>query len=116
MTFGETIYGLAAALAVIGVILKSCDRLLVSMMSAEVRDRFQYPSFQPALGVSGRLRGAVALGMRYLGVLLMGSLIIIPAVRGRNRSRAVLGSNVLAASAHSPLGPITVAIAGGLSF
>lgn len=43
------------------------------------RDRFRHRSGFTAIVIYDRLRSGLALGMRYLGVLLMGSLIIIPA-------------------------------------
>jgi ABC-type Mn2+/Zn2+ transport system permease subunit len=41
----------------------------------------------------------VALGLRYLGVLLMGSLIIIPAATARRLSRSLSGMLGIAAAA-----------------
>jgi len=70
----------------------------------------------------------MALGLRYLGVLLMGSLIIIPAATAKRLSRnldqmlmtaaviamtvTVLGS-ALATFLHKPTGPLIVTLAAG---
>ena len=131
MTTGETIFGLVAALSVIGFILKARDRLLLSMVSADIAIASGIPVSSLQLTFLIAFAVTVALGMRYLGVLLMGSLIIIPAVVAKRLARSIdgmfavavaaalcstLGGNVLAASVHRPSGPIIVAIAGGLFF
>ena len=74
---------------------------------------------------------AVALGLRYLGVLLMGSLIIIPATTARYVARSLRGMLVwavalsvgsgstllgalLGPAVHVPSGPLTITIAAAL--
>jgi len=130
-TPAETLFGLVAALAVAGFILKARDRLLISLVSTEVAIasdigvRILDLAFLIAFAVT------VALGMRYLGVLLMGSLIIIPATIAKRLARSIdgmfaiavvaaLASTVLgtwiAALAHRPSGPVIVVIAGSLFF
>lgn len=131
MTLAETIFGLVAALAVTGFILMERDRLLVSLVSHEV-------AIASGIGVTSlhltfltAFAVTVALGMRYLGVLLMGSLIIIPAVVAKRVARSIdqmfavaigaalastLVGSWLAGLTHRPSGPIIVAIAGGLFF
>lgn len=127
----EVIFGLGAALAVTGFIAVARDRLLVSLVSADVgiASGIHVQSLQLAFLIAFAV--TVALGMRYLGVLLMGSLIIIPAVVAKRVAQSIdtmfavaigvalfstLVGNVLAAFAHRPSGPIIVAIAGGLFF
>ena len=131
MTIAETLFALIAALAVAGFIFKERDRLLVSLVSTEVAVasgigvRSLYLSFLVAFAVT------VALGVRYLGVLLMGSLIIIPATVAKRLARSIdgmfavavgaaLASTLLgtwiAAVVQRPSGPVIVAIAGGLFF
>jgi zinc transport system permease protein len=131
MTLAETIFGLTAALAVIGFIFNARDRLLVSMVSADVAIASGIPVANLQLAFLIAFAVTVALGMRYLGVLLMGSLIIIPAVVAKRVARSIdgmfavaimaalfstLAGNALAASTHRPSGPIIVAIAGCLFF
>src|ERR1039458_2050091 len=78
MTIAETIFALVAALAVIAFILKARDRLLVSLVSTEVAIASGIGVTSLQLSFLVAFAVTVALGMRYLGVLLMGSLIIIP--------------------------------------
>jgi ABC-type Mn2+/Zn2+ transport system permease subunit len=74
---------------------------------------------------------AVALGLRYLGVLLMGSLIIIPAATARYLARSLdgmlgmavtfavastLAGGALAARIHRPSGPVIIAVAAAFFF
>jgi ABC-type Mn2+/Zn2+ transport system permease subunit len=71
----------------------------------------------------------VALGLRYLGVLLMGSLIIIPAATAKYVARTLTGMLVgavvfailatlagvlLAGIVHKPTGPVTIGVAASL--
>ncbi len=131
LTSGEAVFGAIAALSVVGFTLKARDRLLLSLISADlatasrVRVRALDLAFLLAFAVT------VALGMRYLGVLLMGSLIIIPATLAKRLTRDIdtmfvvavgaalvttLSGAWVAAATHRPSGPVIVAIAGGLFF
>jgi zinc transport system permease protein len=71
----------------------------------------------------------VALGLRYLGVLLMGSLIIIPAATAKRLARDLSGMLVIsvivavastllgtyaAVLLHRETGPLIITVAGGL--
>jgi len=131
MTTVETIFGLVAAFAVTGFILIARDRLLVSLVSGEVAiaSGIRVASLQLAFLIAFAV--TVALGMRYLGVLLMGSLIIIPAVVAKRVARSIDGMFATAIGAallstllgswiatveQRPSGPVIVAIAGGLFF
>ena len=131
MTTVETIFGLVAAFAVTGFILIARDRLLVSLVSGEVAiaSGVRVASLQLAFLIAFAV--TVALGMRYLGVLLMGSLIIIPAVVAKRIARSIDGMFATAIGAallstllgswiatveQRPSGPVIVAIAGGLFF
>jgi len=131
MTTVETIFGLVAAFAVTGFILIARDRLLVSLVSGEVAiaSGIRVASLQLAFLIAFAV--TVALGMRYLGVLLMGSLIIIPAVVAKRIARSIDGMFATAIGAallstllgswiatveQRPSGPVIVAIAGGLFF
>jgi ABC-type Mn2+/Zn2+ transport system permease subunit len=131
LTGSETLFGLGAAVAVTVFVLIMRDRLLIALVSADIAT---------ALGISvARLQllflfafaVTVALGMRYLGVLLMGSLIIIPATVAKRVARSIDGmfgvaiatallSTVagtwLAAAQRLPSGPVIVAIGGGVFF
>lgn len=131
MPTSETIFAIVAALAVTGFILKTRDRLLVSLISTDVAIASGIHVTGLQLSFLVAFAVTVALGMRYLGVLLMGSLIIIPAVVAKRLARSIdgmfaisigaavastlLGSSI-AALTHQLSGPIIVAIAGGLFF
>ena len=131
MTIAEILFALVAALPVAGFILKAQDRLLVSLVSTEVAVasgigvRSLQLSFLVAFAVT------VASGMRYLGVLFMSSLIIIPAMVAKRFARSIdgmfgiavcaaLDSRLLgtwiAALVQRPSGPVVMAFAGGLFF
>jgi ABC-type Mn2+/Zn2+ transport system permease subunit len=71
----------------------------------------------------------IALGLRYLGALLMGSLIIIPATTAKRMARTLTGmlvwaagvavvdtvlGTILARLIHRPTGPVIISVATGL--
>jgi ABC-type Mn2+/Zn2+ transport system permease subunit len=73
----------------------------------------------------------IALGLRYLGVLLMGSLIIIPAATAKHLARglgsmlvvavavavsATLGGTALARALQRETGPVIITVAAGVFF
>jgi ABC-type Mn2+/Zn2+ transport system permease subunit len=131
MTTADTAFGLLAALAVTVFILKARDRLLVSLVSTDVAIASGIGVTSLQLSFLVAFAVTVALGMRYLGVLLMGSLIIIPATAAKRLARSIDGMFAIAVGAAlaSTLlgswiaalterlsGPIIVAIAGGLFF
>jgi ABC-type Mn2+/Zn2+ transport system permease subunit len=125
----ETLAGLGAAVLVIGFLLFSESSLVITLVS---------PDLARTSGVRvGRLNLlfllafslTVALGLRFLGVLLMGSLIIIPAAAAKHLASS-LGSmkllavgiavvaTVLGATLSPGLGlaagPLTIALAAGI--
>lgn len=92
----ELVLGLAGAAGVIAFVLAMRHRLVLALVS---------PDLARAAGIHvGRLSlfyllafsFTVALGLRYLGVLLMGSLIIIPAATAKHATRSL--SSMLAAA------------------
>ena len=118
--------GLAGALAVIGFVLVARDRLIVTLVSrdlaitAGVRVRRVDLVFLLAFALT------VGLGLRYMGVLLMGSLIIVPAATARRIARdlgqmlalsaafallATLLGSALASRAGRESGPVIVTVA-----
>jgi zinc transport system permease protein len=131
MGLGEMAFGLSAAAAVIAFIVLARDRLLVAMVSREVAIASGIHVGAVELSFLLAFTLTVALGMRYLGVLLMGSLIIIPATVAKRLARgidsmfaiavavaltATLSGTWLAAFSHRPSGPLIVTIAGGIFF
>jgi ABC-type Mn2+/Zn2+ transport system permease subunit len=122
----ETVLGLAAALLVVGFVLRARSRLLIALVSPDLARTAAIDV--PRLDLLYLLAFAltVALGLRYLGVLLMGSLIIIPAAAARHLTRSLdamlavavglataatllgtLGAPVL----HVPSGALVIAVA-----
>jgi zinc transport system permease protein len=131
ITTGEMIFGLAAALAVAGFILRARAPLLVSLVSTDVAIASGISVTRLELSFLIAFALTVALGMRFLGVLLMGSLIIIPATVAKRLAKSVNGMLVvavgialfstligswIAVAAHRTSGPIIVIIAGTFFF
>ncbi len=122
----QSALGAAAALAVIAFVLASRDRLVVSLISPDIArtSGIRVAALDLAFLVAFSL--TVALGLRFLGVLLMGSLIIIPAatakrLAGSLRSMFAISVAIAVASAtagtflgaalHRPPGPIAILVA-----
>ena len=129
MTAAETIFGLAGASAVVLFIVTQRDRLTVMLVS---------PDVARTAGINVRLMNLLylqafalttALGLRYLGVLMMGALIIIPPATAKrlagNLTQMLLTSALVAAAAtaaghaiaarlHRETGPIIVTVAAAL--
>jgi ABC-type Mn2+/Zn2+ transport system permease subunit len=125
----EAIFGLSAAAAVIAVMLRERNRLIISVVS---------PDIARTVGINIRRLNflylevfalTVALGLRYLGVLLMGSLVIIPAATAKRLSRnlgqmliiavtissaVTLAGAMLAPTLNREMGPIIVTLAAGV--
>jgi ABC-type Mn2+/Zn2+ transport system permease subunit len=127
----EAISGLVAAAAVIAFMLIAKDRMLISLVSAEVAATAGINVQRLNLAYLVAFATTVALGLRFLGVLLMGSLIIIPAATAKRMARNIsqmleiaVGTAVfstltgtwIAMSMHRPTGPIIITIAGALFF
>jgi zinc transport system permease protein len=122
----EVVFGFVAAIVVIVFVLRRKDALVVSLVS---------PDIARTAGVNVRLLNllylqmfalTVALGLRYLGVLLMGSLIIIPAATAKRLSNnlnqmltfaavaalvATLAGSGVAQWLHRDTGPLIVTLA-----
>ncbi len=127
----ETALGLAGALAVIAFLLTRRDRLVIALVSADIARTVGIAVVRLELLYLLAFALTVALGLRYLGVLLMGSLIIIPAATAKYLARSldgmlaiavgvavlstVLGEH-LAARLHRPTGPVIIAVAATFFF
>lgn len=92
----ETGLGTAAALVVVAFVLRARHRLVIALVSRDLAGTAGVDV--PRLDLLYLLAFAVtvALGLRYLGVLLMGSLIIIPASTARHLARSLRGMLVVA--------------------
>jgi zinc transport system permease protein len=122
----EVLFGSVSAIAVIVVLLAQRNRLIITLVSPEIARTVGIDVRRVDLLYLQMFALTVALGLRYLGVLLMGSLIIIPAATAKRLSRnlrhmlvtavaiavavTVLGSS-LAIWLHRETGPVIVTLA-----
>lgn len=125
----ETGLGLTAAAGVVLFILRARHRLLLSLVSADLASTAGVKVSRLDLAYLLAFAVTVALGLRYLGILLMGSLVIIPAATARHLSRsldrmlvtavalALLATTTGFAGARAlelPAGALTITVAAGL--
>lgn len=127
----EFLLGLAAAAIVIAFMLRSQSRLVITLVSEDLAltAGIDVPRINLLFLLAFSL--TVALGLRYLGVLLMGSLIIIPAATAKYLARslrsmrvisvAIAVSSTLLGSLAAPrlgldTGPLIITIAAGIFF
>jgi ABC-type Mn2+/Zn2+ transport system permease subunit len=85
----ETIPALACAIAIVVYVARAKSRLVVTMVSTDIAHTSGVKTRRVELGYLLVLALTVALGLRYLGVLLMGSLIIIPAATAKRVARSL---------------------------
>jgi ABC-type Mn2+/Zn2+ transport system permease subunit len=128
LNWSEVVFGLAGAAAIVLFIISQRNRLVVMLVS---------PDVARTAGINVRLLNllylqafalTIALGLRYLGVLLMGALIIIPPATAKRVARnlsqmlatavlvavaATVVGSVLAAWLHRETGPVIVSVAAG---
>ena len=76
--------GMLVGALVIGFILRYRHALVLSLISRELAKTAAIPTDRLQLGFLIAFALTVILGMKFLGVLLMGSLIIVPAATARN--------------------------------
>lgn len=127
----ELLVGLAAAALVVAFSLRARSRLVITLVSPDLARTAGVDV--PRLNLFYLLAFAltVALGLRYLGVLLMGSLIIIPAATAKHLSRnlrqmrglsvaiaivSTLAGSLLGPVLRLPAGPMTITIAAAIFF
>ncbi len=123
---GEIVFGLLAAAAVIFFVLRKRSSLILALVSPEIARSAGIDVVRLDLLFLEVFALTVALGLRYLGVLLMGSLLIIPAATAKRLATSLagmLGLSVLAAVLstalgtqaalilHKPTGPLIISIA-----
>jgi len=127
----ELVFGLVTPVAVVVFLGMARDRLLISLVSPDLARTVGIDVSRLNLAFLLAFAVTVALGIRYLGVLLMGSLIIIPAATAKHLARNVrsmfgvavgvavvstLAGTVIAALAHRPTGPVIIAVAAACFF
>jgi ABC-type Mn2+/Zn2+ transport system permease subunit len=127
----EIAAGIVASLTVVAVVLRLRSALVVSLVSPEIALTSGVEVGRIDLYFMLAFALTIALGLRYLGVLLMGSLIIIPAAIARRFASSLDGMFLIAvvsavlstacgtyaaALVGRQSGPFIVMIAGALFF
>jgi ABC-type Mn2+/Zn2+ transport system permease subunit len=92
----ELIAGLAGAGAVVAFVLLARDRLIVTFLSSDIARTAGIDVRRLSLLYLLAFAVTVALGLRYLGALLMGSLMIIPAATARRLATNLTGMLTIA--------------------
>jgi zinc transport system permease protein len=121
----EAALGIGASVAIFAVVASQRHRLVVALVSADMARTAGIDASRLDLLYLIAFAVTVALGLRYLGVLLMGSLIIIPAATAKQLARGLtsmlslavalaVGATLLgegvAAWVHRPTGPVIIAV------
>jgi zinc transport system permease protein len=122
----ELAFGLAGAATVVAFILTQRSRLVVALVSADIARTSGINVALLDLLYLLAFALTVALGLRYLGVLLMGSLVIIPSATAKHLARSLNGmfaiavgvavastlvGELLAPRLHRATGPMIIATA-----
>lgn len=118
--------GVTGALAVVAFVLRARDRLIIALLSRDLALTAGIHVRRLDLAFLLAFALTVGLGLRYMGVLLMGSLIIIPAASARRLARnldgmlllstafalfATIAGSALAAHTGRESGPVIVTVA-----
>jgi ABC-type Mn2+/Zn2+ transport system permease subunit len=127
----EFIIVAAMSLAIIAFILKNKEKLVISLISRDLAETSGVNTKKLNLVFICFFSLTIILGLRYSGVLLMGSLIIVPAAAAKHISHSLQGmlwisaivsvfstiSGLLIASKYNlTAGPIIVIIAAAVFF
>lgn len=119
----EVALGFAGALGVVAFMIAERHRLVVALVSPDVARTAGVKVARLDLLYLAAFALTVALGLRYLGVLLMGSLVIIPAATAKQLARSLDGMLALACALsvastavgylaadalHRPTGPVII--------
>jgi ABC-type Mn2+/Zn2+ transport system permease subunit len=122
----ETAFGVVAAIAIVALVALRKHALVVALVSPDLARTAGVHVRRLNLVYLQMFALTIALGLRYLGVLLMGSLIIIPAATAkrisRNLNEMLIAAAVLAVIAtvtgtwlaswlHRETGPLIVTVA-----
>jgi zinc transport system permease protein len=129
LTAAEVGFGLVAAAAVAVFVLRQKNSLVLALVSPEIGRTSGIDVDRLHLLFLETFALTVALGLRYLGVLLMGSLIIIPAATAKRVARTLSGmlvvavavsvaatvaGTLLADALYRPTGPMIISIAAAV--
>jgi ABC-type Mn2+/Zn2+ transport system permease subunit len=131
LTAWELAFGLAGSIGVIAFILRQRHRLVVALVSRDLARTSGIDVARLSLLYLATFSITVALGLRYLGVLLMGSLIIIPAATAKHLATglgsmlaiavtiatfATLTGTALARALQRETGPVIIVVAAAVFF
>jgi ABC-type Mn2+/Zn2+ transport system permease subunit len=126
LSWPEIVFGVVAAGAIVVFMVAQRNRLIIMLVSPDVARTAGIDVRRLNLLYLETFALTIALGLRYLGVLLMGALIIIPAATAKRLARnlngmlsvavalAVVAATVgtgLAAWLHRETGPLIVTVA-----
>jgi ABC-type Mn2+/Zn2+ transport system permease subunit len=127
----EVALGIGVALAIVAFVIVAKDRLVVALVSADIARTAGVNVARLDLLYLIAFALTVGLGLRYLGVLLMGSLIIIPAATAKHVARGLremlavsvavavastVVGGLLAGWAQRATGPVIIMVAAGCFF
>ena len=127
----EVVFGLAATAGVVSFVVRYKDSLVVALVSPDIARTVGIDVRRLNLLYLQMFALTVALGLRYLGVLLMGSLIIIPAATAKLLSKDLTGmlsiavitavavtvfGSLLAVEMQRQTGPVIVTLAAFVFF
>lgn len=128
VTWPEVVFGTVASAAVVAFIVIERNKLVVMLVSPDVARTAGIHVRRLNLLYLEVFALTIALGLRYLGVLLMGALIIIPAATAKRMARnltsmliiavaiavfATIAGSWLAGAYHRETGPLIVTVAAG---
>jgi zinc transport system permease protein len=128
LSWSEELFGFAGAAAVIVFVVTQRNRLIVALVSLDVARTAGINVQRLNLLYLQTFALTVALGLRYLGVLLMGALIIIPAATAKRLAGNLTGMLIMAVSVavvstaigtflaswlHRETGPLIITVAAG---
>jgi ABC-type Mn2+/Zn2+ transport system permease subunit len=91
LTTLETTFGLVFALGVIVFVVRQRQRLVLALVSPEIAQTSGIKVARLNLYFLLVFALTIALGLRYLGVLLVGSLVIIPAATAKRLAQSLRG-------------------------
>ena len=124
-------FGITGSIAVTVFVLRQRHRLVIALVSRDLARTSGIDVSRLSLCFLLAFSVTVALGLRYLGVLLMGSLIIIPAATAKHLAAnlnamlalavsiavvATVTGMALAQSIQRDTGPVIIAVAAGIFF
>src|SRR3989344_3421713 len=98
LTFTQAIIGIVAAVVIIGLVLFLKSRLTIALISPDLAKTSGLDYNRLNLWFLLLFVGTVLLGLNFLGILLMGSLIIVPAAASKNFARSFNSDLIIAAS------------------